>query len=78
MPSSLKPIEKVTECNKNCVLADQKPQTESHCLANLPTGTKIGKLKIMRSGKVVMNINDEVLDVTKAIPSQCFEVILHI
>lgn len=74
MPTSLKPIEKLAKTSKKVSRSDHEPKPEPHCLADLPTGSKIGKLKIMRSGRVIMDINNEVLDVRKAIPSECFEV----
>jgi len=58
---------------------DNTSQNElSHCLEQFPPGSKIGKLQLLRSGRVVMSINGHKMDITEAIPTNCFETAVQI
>jgi hypothetical protein len=43
-------------------------------LERFPTGVEIGKLQLMRSGRVMMSIGGTQLDISQAIQSNCCEV----
>ncbi|KAL3102111.1 hypothetical protein niasHS_003520 [Heterodera schachtii] len=49
-----------------------------HSFDGMPTGTQIGKLQFLRSGRVVMNIGGQRMDIAQAIPSNCYETLLRI
>lgn len=39
-----------------------------------PDGVEIGRLQLLRSGRVVLNIGGQLLDVSEAIPTGCADV----
>ncbi|KAI1726351.1 RNA polymerase III RPC4 domain-containing protein [Ditylenchus destructor] len=71
---------KSEESNKQqtAIHSTSQPSASQHCLDNFPTGVEIGKLQVLRSGRLVMKIGDHSLDVSEAIPSNCFETIVRI
>lgn len=46
-----------------------------HCLHGLTSGTEIGKLQVLRSGRIIMNIGGHEMDVAESVYSRCFEVL---
>uniref|UniRef100_A0A914I9H1 Uncharacterized protein n=1 Tax=Globodera rostochiensis TaxID=31243 RepID=A0A914I9H1_GLORO len=53
-------------------------KTQRHCLDGMPTGVQIGKLQFYRSGRVMMNIGGQQMDIAEAIQSNCYEALLRI
>ncbi|KAI1732828.1 RNA polymerase III RPC4 domain-containing protein [Ditylenchus destructor] len=76
LPISIKSEE--TNKQQTAVQSTSQSSASQHCLDTFPTGVEIGKLQILRSGRLVMKIGDHSLDVSEAIPSNCFETIVRI
>lgn len=60
--------------NQQQTKQSQKEDEQKNCLEFFPAHSKIGKLQFLRSGRIVMNIGGQRMDIAEAIPSDCFEV----
>jgi hypothetical protein len=49
-------------------------ESQKHCTDGLPADREIGKIQVMKSGKMRLVIGDRVMEMHEAIPSQMFEV----
>jgi len=88
MPASLDVVHQVfSESNPvEKMEVDEKSQqpssstqnaTQKHCMDGLPTGAEIGKLQLLKNGKVRLVIGNRVMDVHEAIPSNMFETVVQ-